>query len=132
MMLAWMVTVVSERIGGRALKGAYAAICVCDGHRELRLHPAPKTRECGGDSFRPAANEIAKVVAAGEPLYLYGFDEEVAPLLFYLDRDAPDGMENSATHRPATSSCPPAYGPKNVLRRSISNRCWNRIMAIGI
>ena len=52
--------------------------------------PRRESRECGGDSFRPAANEIAKVVAAGEPLYLYGFGEEVAPLLFYLDRDAPE------------------------------------------
>ncbi|HEY6394240.1 MAG TPA: hypothetical protein VIX12_02410, partial [Candidatus Binataceae bacterium] len=41
------------------------------------------------DTFRPAAEEIRRVVAPAEPLYLFGFEEEVAPLLFYLDRDAP-------------------------------------------
>ena len=29
------------------------------------------------------------MVGGAEPLYTYGFDEELAPLLFYLDRDAP-------------------------------------------
>ncbi len=89
-MLAWMVTVVSERFGGRALKGAYAALCVAMIIANFIYIPRREARECGGDSFRPAANEIAKVVAGGEPLYLYGFGEEVAPLLFYLDRDAPE------------------------------------------
>jgi 4-amino-4-deoxy-L-arabinose transferase-like glycosyltransferase len=89
-MLAWMVTVASKRFGGRALKGAYALVCVVMIIVNLVIIPRREARECGGDSFRPAANEIAKVVASGEPLYLYGFNEEVAPLLFYLDRDAPE------------------------------------------
>ncbi len=89
-MLAWMITVTSKRYGGRALKGAYAAVCVVMIIVNLVVIPRREARECGGDSFRPAAGEIAKVVAAGEPLYLYGFTEEVAPLLFYLDRDAPE------------------------------------------
>jgi 4-amino-4-deoxy-L-arabinose transferase-like glycosyltransferase len=88
-MLAWMVTVTAERFGGRALKGAYAAMCVVLIIVNFIIIPRREARECGGDSFRPAATEIGKVVAAGEPLYLYGFDEEIAPLLFYLDRDAP-------------------------------------------
>src|SRR5208283_1472725 len=33
--------------------------------------------------------EIARIVAPADPLYIYGFQEEIAPLLFYLDRDAP-------------------------------------------
>jgi 4-amino-4-deoxy-L-arabinose transferase-like glycosyltransferase len=89
-MLAWMVTAVSERFGGRALKGAYAAMCMVLIVVNLVIIPRREARECGGDSFRPAANEIAKRVASGEPIYLYGFNEEVAPLLFYLDRDAPE------------------------------------------
>jgi 4-amino-4-deoxy-L-arabinose transferase-like glycosyltransferase len=89
-MLAWMVTVVSERFRARALKGVYAAICLAMAFVNFIYIPHQEARECEGDSFRPAANEIAKVVAPGEPLYLYGFSEEVAPLLFYLDREAPD------------------------------------------
>jgi hypothetical protein len=45
---------------------------------------------CRNDSFRPAAEEIARVVAPEDPLYIYGLGEEAAPLLFYLDRDAPE------------------------------------------
>jgi 4-amino-4-deoxy-L-arabinose transferase-like glycosyltransferase len=89
-MLAWMVTVASERSGGRAVKGAYAAMCVAMIVANLIIIPHREARECADDSFRPAATEIGKVVASGEPLYLYGFGEEVAPLLFYLDRDAPE------------------------------------------
>jgi len=89
-MLAWMITVASEKFGGRSPKGAYAALCVAMIIVNFIIIPRREARECGGDSFRPAANEIAKVVAGGEPLYLYGFNEEVAPLLFYLDRDAPE------------------------------------------
>src|SRR5208282_5456540 len=51
--------------------------------------PRMEVRTCRDDSFRPAAEEIARVVAPTDPLYLYGFQEEAAPLLFYLDRDAP-------------------------------------------
>ena len=89
-MLAWMVTVVSERIGGSALKFAYGAMCVAMLIVNFVVIPRREASECGGDSFRPAASEIAKVVSSTEPLYLYGFGEEVAPLLFYLDRDAPE------------------------------------------
>jgi 4-amino-4-deoxy-L-arabinose transferase-like glycosyltransferase len=89
-MLAWMVTVTSRRFGGRALKGAYAALCVALIIVNFIVIPRREARECAGDSFRPAANEIVKKISAAEPLYLYGFGEEVAPLLFYLDRDAPE------------------------------------------
>jgi 4-amino-4-deoxy-L-arabinose transferase-like glycosyltransferase len=89
-LLAWMVTVASERFGGIALKAAYGAVCIAMIVVNFIIVPQREARECGGDSFRPAANEIAKVVAPAEPLYLYGFTEEVAPLLFYLDRDAPE------------------------------------------
>jgi hypothetical protein len=88
-MIAWMVTAISARFGGRRLQTAYAALCLAMIILNFVIIPRREARECAGDSYRPAASEIAKVVAAGEPLYLYGFDEEVAPLLFYLDRDAP-------------------------------------------
>jgi len=89
-MLAWMVTSASQGIGTRALKFAYAALCGAMIIVNLVIIPRREVRECAGDSFRPAAEEIAKVVAPTEPLYLYGFNEEIAPLLFYLDRDAPE------------------------------------------
>jgi len=89
-MLAWMVTVASERIGVPALKSTYASLCLVLVAVNFILIPTREARECATDSFRPAAEEIAKVVAPTEPLYLYGFKEEVAPLLFYLDRDAPE------------------------------------------
>src|SRR5580658_1127741 len=89
-MLAWMIVVVSKRIGGRGLRAAYAAMCVVMIIVNFIVIPRREARECATDSFRPAANEIAKVVGSEEPIYLYGFDEEVAPLLFYLDRDAPE------------------------------------------
>jgi hypothetical protein len=88
-MLAWTITTISERFGGIALKFAYGALCVAMIIVNVVIIPRREARECGGDSFRPAAEEIAKVVAPTEPLYVYGFDEELAPLLFYLDRDAP-------------------------------------------
>jgi hypothetical protein len=89
-MLAWLVSVVAERWGQRKLKGAYAALCLAMIAVNFVYLPRKEARECGGDSFRPAAAEITRVVAGDEPLYLYGFSEEIAPLLFYLDRDAPD------------------------------------------
>jgi len=51
--------------------------------------PRRQIRECAGESLEPAAVEIRRIVGNGEPLYLYGFGEDPAPLLFYLDRDAP-------------------------------------------
>jgi 4-amino-4-deoxy-L-arabinose transferase-like glycosyltransferase len=89
-MLTWMVTVTSDRFGGRRLKAGYAAMCAVMIIVNFVVIPRREARECESDSFRPAATEIAKVVASGEPLYLYGFTEELAPLLFYLDRDAPE------------------------------------------
>jgi 4-amino-4-deoxy-L-arabinose transferase-like glycosyltransferase len=89
-MLAWMIAIASERFGGRALKFAYGAMCAAMIVVNVIIIPPREARECGGDSFRPAAEEIAKVVGPAEPLYVYGFDEELAPLLFYLDRDAPE------------------------------------------
>ena len=131
-MLAWMVSVVSKRMEGRGLREAYGAICVVMIVVNLIVIPRREARECGGDSFRPAANEIAKVVASGEPLYLYGFSEEVAPLLFYLDRDAPELDGKLGDAPPGYIIVPAAVWAKKKARRSTSSRCWNRITATAI
>jgi 4-amino-4-deoxy-L-arabinose transferase-like glycosyltransferase len=51
--------------------------------------PAHQVRDCSSDSVRDTAKEIDRIVGRDEPLYLYGFGEDPAPLLFYLDRAAP-------------------------------------------
>lgn len=40
-------------------------------------------------SFRTAAAQIDRVVPRGEPLYVFGFDQALEPLIFYLGRNAP-------------------------------------------
>jgi 4-amino-4-deoxy-L-arabinose transferase-like glycosyltransferase len=45
-----------------------------------------ESASCGGDSYRPIAEEIARVVEPDAPVYLFGFTDEPAPLVFYLDR----------------------------------------------
>jgi hypothetical protein len=51
--------------------------------------PSHEIRECGGNTIQGAAREINRIVGSDEPLYLYGFGEDPAPLLFYLGRVAP-------------------------------------------
>jgi hypothetical protein len=51
--------------------------------------PRREVRDCADASYRAGAEEILQVVGRNDPLYTFGFDEELAPLLFYLDRDAP-------------------------------------------
>lgn len=87
-MLAWMVETFARRTRRRMVEGAYAAVCIAALIANFVIIPQREVRECGGDSFRPAAAEIRRVVTPDQPLYTYGFTEELAPLLFYLDRDA--------------------------------------------
>jgi 4-amino-4-deoxy-L-arabinose transferase-like glycosyltransferase len=89
-MLAWLIDLLSVRFGRTLVRAAYAGVCIVLVIVNFVYIPIREARECGGDSYRFAAAEITHVVAPDEPLYLYGFDEEVAPLLFYLDRDAPE------------------------------------------
>jgi hypothetical protein len=90
-LLAWWVqtSVLSSPRWGRLLRG-FLVISSC-GLIVFNtvLLPRSEVRECANDSLRDAAMEIDRIVGRGEPLYLYGFGEEPAPLLFYLDRDAP-------------------------------------------
>ena len=52
--------------------------------------PHQEARECARYGYRATAAGIRRVVGDAQPLYAAGFvDEDFAPLLFYLDRDAP-------------------------------------------
>ena len=88
-MLAWWIVTVPPPAYRRAAIWSFAALCAGLVVFNFIYIPRVEVQSCRDDSFRPAAEEIARVVAPGDPLYLYGFKEEVAPLLFYLDRDAP-------------------------------------------
>ena len=88
-MLAWWIVSIPPIEWRRTSIRAFAALCIGLIVFNFIYIPHSEVRSCGDDSFRPAAEEIARVVAPADPLYLYGFHEEVAPLLFYLDRDAP-------------------------------------------
>jgi 4-amino-4-deoxy-L-arabinose transferase-like glycosyltransferase len=87
--LAWWIVTIPPPAYRRAATWAFAATCAVLVAFNFIYIPRAEVRACADDSFRPAAEEIARVVAPGDPLFLYGFQEEVAPLLFYLDRDAP-------------------------------------------
>jgi hypothetical protein len=87
--LAWSILTIPPRRWRRAATWSFAALCAGLVVFNFIDIPRAEVADCRDDSFRPAAEEIARVVAPADPLYLYGFREEVAPLLFYLDRDAP-------------------------------------------
>jgi 4-amino-4-deoxy-L-arabinose transferase-like glycosyltransferase len=87
--LAWWIVTVPQPALRRAAIWSFAALCAGLVVFNFIYIPRAEVQSCSDDSFRPAAEEIARVVAPADPLYLYGFHEEVAPLLFYLDRDAP-------------------------------------------
>ncbi len=88
-LLAWLILRLREYSVGGAIKWAFAAICCALVVFNFVYLPQREIRECASDSFRPAAEEITRAVSPDDPLYTFGFDEELAPLLFYLDRDAP-------------------------------------------
>src|SRR5271168_1864812 len=87
--LAWWIVTIPPVAFRRAAAWGFAALCAGLIVFNFVYIPRAEVRTCQDDTFRPAAEEIARVVAPTDPLYLYGFHEEVAPLLFYLDRDAP-------------------------------------------
>jgi len=87
--LAWWLVTMPALAYRRAAIWAFAALCAGLVVFNFIYIPRAEVQSCSDDSFRPAAEEIARVVVPADPLYLYGFHEEVAPLLFYLDRDAP-------------------------------------------
>ncbi|HVA81257.1 MAG TPA: glycosyltransferase family 39 protein [Candidatus Binataceae bacterium] len=88
-MLAWLVMSVRDPRWARAARLGFGAACAILIVFNLIYIPHQEARDCAGSSYRPAAREINRAVAPSDPLYTFGFHEELAPLLFYLDRDAP-------------------------------------------
>ncbi|HJU27531.1 MAG TPA: phospholipid carrier-dependent glycosyltransferase [Candidatus Binataceae bacterium] len=89
-MLAWWVEAIGRRLDSRNVARAMTAI-MCAGLAAFNFFYLPyhEVRECGHDSYRRAAEHIDRIVGRAEPLYSYGIGEEPAPLIFYLDRNAP-------------------------------------------
>jgi 4-amino-4-deoxy-L-arabinose transferase-like glycosyltransferase len=88
-MLAWLVMLAREKPWGGAAKRAFIGLSAGLMVFNLIYIPRMEVRDCADSSYRPAAQEITRAVGPDDPLYIYGFREEMAPLLFYLDRDAP-------------------------------------------
>jgi 4-amino-4-deoxy-L-arabinose transferase-like glycosyltransferase len=87
--LSWWLASLSSTRSGKILRRAVAATCVILITTNFFYLPRKEVRECAGDSMREAAAQINRVVGATEPLYLFQFEDEPAPFLFYLDRTAP-------------------------------------------
>jgi len=88
-LIAWLVLWMARYSFGQAAKWTYVAICAALIVFNFVYIPRKEVRDCADTSYRPAAEEILQVVGSNDPLYTFGFDEEQAPLLFYLGRDAP-------------------------------------------
>jgi 4-amino-4-deoxy-L-arabinose transferase-like glycosyltransferase len=89
-LLAWGAKEIAERSRwGRLARSALVALCVGLLAFNFVYLPRREAAGCAGGSFQAAAAQINRTVGKDEPLYLYGFDDDPAPLLFYLDRDAP-------------------------------------------
>jgi len=88
-LIAWLLLRIARFRWGVFAKRAYVATCVGLIVFNFVYIPRREVRDCADSSYRPAAEEILQVVGGNDPLYTYGFDEELAPLLFYLDRNAP-------------------------------------------
>jgi hypothetical protein len=92
-MLGWLLVAMSRSlvIGSlsRFIPRAAAAISLAVIVFNFFYIPRHEIRQCGDDSMRPAAEQILRVVGADDPLYFYGGDVELAPLIFYLHRDLP-------------------------------------------
>jgi 4-amino-4-deoxy-L-arabinose transferase-like glycosyltransferase len=87
--LAWWIQRLDIGFGRGRIKGAFAAVCVAVAAFNLFFIPHQEWRDCERYGYRATAADIRRLVAPSEPLYATGFvDEDFAPLLFYLDRDA--------------------------------------------
>jgi 4-amino-4-deoxy-L-arabinose transferase-like glycosyltransferase len=85
----WLGTLARRSYSGRLVRVAVALVCAGLIVFNFFYFPLKEVRDCGGDSYRQTAAQITRVVGADEPLYSFGFGDEPATLLFYLDRDAP-------------------------------------------
>jgi 4-amino-4-deoxy-L-arabinose transferase-like glycosyltransferase len=88
--LAWWIKCVGERYGRSLIEGGFVGVCAAVAVFNLFFIPYQEERECAHYGYRSTAADISRLVGASQPLYAAGFvDEDFAPLLFYLDRDAP-------------------------------------------
>ncbi len=88
--LAWWIRRVGAQWGPGRVEGGFAAICAAAALFNLFFIPHQEMRDCARYGYRRTAAEIRRIVGDSQPLYAAGFvDEPFAPLLFYLDRDAP-------------------------------------------
>ncbi len=89
-LLAWGANELAQRNRwGRVARSALAALCAGLMAFNIVYLPRREAAGCVGGSFQAAASQIDRAVGSDEPLYLYGFGDDPAPLLFYLDRNAP-------------------------------------------
>ncbi len=88
-MIAWWIERLRPNPLGRFVRPAVVAICAGLIVVNFAWLPNKEVENCGDDSFRGVAAEIAHIVGPDEPLFLYGIEGDFAPLLFYLDRDVP-------------------------------------------
>jgi len=88
-LIAWLLLRSARFRWGGIAKWAYVVTCAGLIVFNFLYIPRREMRDCADTSYRPAAEEILQVVGRNDPLYTFGFDEELAPLLFYLDRNAP-------------------------------------------
>ena len=89
-LIAWGVAGCAARWNTRWLPTAFAGVCIAAMAFNLILIPREERHDCLHYSYRPVAAAILRTVKPSAPLYAAGFnDEDFAPLLFYLGRDAP-------------------------------------------
>ncbi len=89
-LLAWGADVLARRARrARFAPAALGAVCAAMVVFNFFYLPRHERAGCAGGSYAVAAARINRVVGGGEPLYLWGFEEDPAALLFYLDRTAP-------------------------------------------
>ncbi len=89
-LLAWGAGMAARRgLWGRIARDALTAGCIALVIFNFIYLPRREIAECTGGSYRAAAASVNRVVGRDEPLYLYGFGDDPASLLFYLDRIAP-------------------------------------------
>jgi 4-amino-4-deoxy-L-arabinose transferase-like glycosyltransferase len=88
-LLGWWLTTIPPIRYRRPIAWGFAVLCIGLAIFNFVYIPRTEIAACRDDSFRPAAAEIARVVSPADPLFIYGLGGELAPLLFYLDRDAP-------------------------------------------
>jgi len=101
-LIGWWSALLARWYWGRIFRAALVLICAGLIVFNLAYIPRLEARNCNGFSYRPAAAVINRVVGKNEPLYVYGFHEELAPLVFYLDR-------NVVVLRGRLGDAPPGY-----------------------